>query len=70
MVYSSGHCNYAGNDKVAGWNADTVADSERGEAQPAPLERMESKPGASVFRVGVPWTYVEFIREAFEHGRP
>ena len=31
---------------------------------------MESKPGASVFRVGIPWTYVEFIREASKHGHP
>ena len=41
-----------------------------GKLSPLLSKELESKPGASVFRVGIPWTYVEFIREASKHGHP
>ena len=41
-----------------------------GKLSPLLSNELESKPGASVFRVGIPWTYVEFIREASKHGHP
>ena len=41
-----------------------------GKLSPLLSKELESKPGASVFRVGIPWSYVEFIREASKHGHP